>query len=252
MASLHSKTIGKNEAPPLLLLHGWGHSLKMMEGLGELLSHSHYVHLLDLPGHGKSDKPDGVWGVKEFADAVLAYLDEHSIQHVSLIGHSFGGKTSLKFASLYPERVEKVVLINSSGLPAVHSLKKRVRNLWLSLLRSTCKYTDRVLGTKLFIGYFVPRYASADYLSAGDMKNTFVKIVNEHFDEILPTLKHKFLLLWGERDTETPVQSGKRMSVLLPNATLKLLQGAGHVPFVGAGAHVCAYHIEQFLREEDR
>ena len=105
--NINSVVIGDNGHPTLLLLHGWAHSIEITNGLGQLLSSKFQVHLIDLPGHGKSKVPDSTWGMKDFAECINEYMEQNKISSAFFVGHSFGGKTILKFTYLFPEKVKK-------------------------------------------------------------------------------------------------------------------------------------------------
>lgn len=88
---------------------------------------------------------------------------------------------------------------------------------------------------------------SRDYRNAGELKNIFVKTVNEDLSEIAKHIECPVLLLWGEKDAETPVDIAKRYAALIPKSTLVVLPGKDHFPFLNEGAHLCAYHILRFF-----
>jgi pimeloyl-ACP methyl ester carboxylesterase len=248
--ALHSLVLSKGKpGTPILLLHGWGHTVGIIRSLGERLADIAEVHMLDLPGHGRSEEPDGVWGMADFALRVAEYLDEQKIPQVDIVGHSFGGKTSIKLANLRPDLIRRIVLLNSSGLRPQRTLKKHVFIRAIALLRWCVKKIDRFVDLKLFERWFIPRFASPDYLSAGAIRKTFVRTVNEELTEELKGIRMPTLLVWGELDTETPLELGKRMHALIPASEMIVLDGKGHEPFLGAGAHLCFYHMKPFLSE---
>ena len=240
---------GKN---PIIMLHGWGVSHKTLYPLGELLSLDTDVHLVDLPGFGASSQPEGVWGSYEYATRMIRYMDDNGIEAADIIGHSFGGRVAIMMASRYPERVGKAVLIASAGIIPKRSFRKNCRISAIKAMRALVKGTDAVFKTSLFRNRFVPRYASRDYLAAGDMKDILVKTVNEDLSEEAVSVKAPTLMLWGDKDLETPLSCGQRLNDPIVASTLVTLQGKDHNPFDGAGAHLCAHHIIPFLGEERR
>src|SRR5262245_34456351 len=114
MTGLNVLKIGSG-GNPLIMLHGWGHSINEMRPLGELLSAGHPVHTVEFPGFGQSPVPKEVWGTKDYAERILEYLDEQGIRATDLLGHSFGGRVSIQLATLRPDRVKHLVLINTAG-----------------------------------------------------------------------------------------------------------------------------------------
>lgn len=252
-APLHCEILpGPAGRPPIILLHGWGHHLGFVKPLGELLNDVTPVHLVDLPGFGQSPAPPTAWGTADYADRMLRYLDDNGISKAVFIGHSFGGKTSLKLASAHPERVERLVLINSSGLRRRPGFVKSAKIRYVKTLRWTLRFLQNRLGIRWYDSWFIPRFASPDYKNAGPMRATFVRVVNEHLDADIENIATPALLLWGENDEETPLEAGQRMAAMIRGSELVVLESQGHLPFAGAGAAVCAYHIKHFLKREQR
>ena len=237
---------GTAGAPPLVILHGWRQTHEVMLPLAELLADIADLHLIDLPGFGGSPAPHEVWGTQDFADCILRYMDRECIRCADFIGHSFGGKTSLKIAAMRPERAGRLIIVDASGIPAVRPFQRRMKILAIRRLRSVLRALQR-FGVPLYEKWFIPRFASPDYLAAGGMKNTFVRIVNEDLTAELPRITSPTLLLWGELDDDTPPAVGEKMSELIRGSDLVVLPGRGHYPFLGSDAQVCAYHIRKFL-----
>mgnify|MGYP000239598046 CR=1 FL=1 len=94
----------------VVLLHGWGQNIEMMKPVGDSLTDNDVI-IIDLPGHGKSEEPKEVWSLNDFVDMLHELLNSLNVQNPILIGHSFGGKLSLLYASMYP--VKKLVLFGS-------------------------------------------------------------------------------------------------------------------------------------------
>ena len=93
------------------------------------------------------------------------------------------------------------------------------------------------------------RFGSRDYLAAGELRATFVKVVNEDLSELAQRIQAQTLLLWGDRDLETPPEFAHRYAALIKNSALCLLPGKGHEPYENAGHHLCAFYLTPFLRE---
>src|SRR5262249_38904840 len=124
---------------------------------------------------------------------------------------------------------------------------KNVRAQLLKAASKWCKSLDRTFNSNLFEGWFVPRYGSRDYKSAGPMRNILVKTVNEDLSSQAKEIAIPVLLLWSGSDTETPVAIGERLHELMRNSKLVVLPGKDHYPFLGESAHLCAYHVLNFL-----
>jgi pimeloyl-ACP methyl ester carboxylesterase len=241
-------TVVKGEGkPPVVILHGWAQSLRTMVPIAELLSHSRQVHLIDLPGFGASPMPPADWDTKQYAARVLKYLEDMKLDKVDLLGHSFGGRISVRIAANNPQALRSLILIGAHGMRLPQPFPKNIRAKILKPAAQWCKWLDRSFGMDLFESWFVPRYGSRDYKNAGAMRNILVKTVNEDLSGEARQIKVPTLLLWGEADQETPIALGKRYHELIVNSKLVALPGKDHLPFVGEGAHLCAYHILNYL-----
>ncbi len=232
---------------PLVMLHGWAHSLENLRGLGELLSQDREVHLIDLPGFGQSGAPQEVWGVAQYVERIKAYIDEAGLKQFDILGHSFGGKVAVPFCAKYPELVRRAVLINTSALRPIRPPRERFRMACIRTLGKVLKFLKQQFDLPWYESYFIRRYASADYKQAGTLRATFVKTLNEDFTDDARRMKVPTLLLWGEEDTETRLEIGKRLNALIQNSKLLVLPGRGHEPFRDTGAHLVAFHLRPFL-----
>ncbi len=236
---------------PLFMLHGWGQSLDMLLPLGKLLAKRSPTYLLDLPGFGKSGLPDAVWSSFDYADRLVAYMDENHIDQADFLGHSFGGKIALSFAIRYPQRIRRLVVIAASGLPRQRTLLEKCRRQTIRWMGKGIKKFDHLASSDYYTSYFSQRFGSADYRQAGKMRPILVRSVNEDLSPCIPQIRAPTLLIWGEQDTETPPEMAHRMHNLIPSSTILLLPHKGHMPFQDVGAHLCAYHIMPFLSSPD-
>lgn len=246
--TMHSVRLGT--APShVVALHGWGRSLGDFRPLAQLLEWEHTVHLLDLPGFGKTPPPPADWGTSDYAEAVTAYLDQQGLEQVHLLGHSFGGRICLRLAAARQDRVKSLTLIGSHGLPAPQPLPRQLRSRAISALRTGIKWFDGQFGTEHFKNWFTPRYGSRDYLAAGKLRGTLVKTVTEDQTANCRAINAPTLLLWGALDRETPLALGERFHELISGSRLIVLEGQDHYPFRDVGAHLIAYYMLPFLRE---
>ncbi len=236
------------DTPPLLVLHGWNQHLEAMRPLGQKLSRRRQVHLLDLPGFGASPWSGEDWDTRDYARCILDYLDRTGLERVSLLGHSFGGRVSLRIASAWPQRVASLVLLDSAGIPPRRGLAKRARIAWSRGLGQAFALLPKTLAEPLF-RWRHRRYASADYQSAGVLKGTLSKVIAEDQTPELGRIQAPTLILWGEQDQETPVEMAHRFKQLIPGSQLVVLPGRDHFPFRGASVHQCAQIVDDFLSE---
>ena len=219
----------EGSGPPVLVLHGWGASVEAVTPIARALAAEHTVHSLDLPGFGRSALPPEAWGVPDYERFVLAFMDAVGLERADVVGHSFGGRIAIRIGADAPERVGRLVLVDSAGIRGRRGLRYHRRVAMAKL----GKLAARVLGSRgrRLQERLRARAASSDYAQAGALRPTFVKVVNEDLRELLPRIAAPTLLIWGDRDTDTPLRDGRLMEELIPNAGLVVLESAGHYSY---------------------
>lgn len=215
---------------PLLLLHGWGVSLDTFDAMAADLARSFRVTAFDFPGHGGSDLPPGTWHVDDFVGLTLDVIAELGIGRPAILGHSFGGRVAIKLAAARPDAVDRLVLVDAAGVLPRRTAGRVIR-------RAASRFANG-LGRRFgrpgqaIRGAIVRRIASPDYLNAGPLRATFVAIVNEDLRPVLGGISCPTLLIWGDRDDDTPLADARTMEKLIPNASLLVLKNAGHFSYL--------------------
>ena len=123
----------------IILLHGWGQNIKMMEPLGQNLCDNARITILDLPGFGSSEIPKFAYTINDYTEFLHEFLESLDIKKPILIGHSFGGRIAINYASMYD--VDKLVLFGSPFIVReTNGLKVKV----LKTLKKV-KYLDKIV-----------------------------------------------------------------------------------------------------------
>ncbi len=218
------------ESPPVLALHGWGGSIASFWPVAQQLGRYGYTtHVIDLPGFGGTAFPPEPWGVPEYADFVLAYLDGQGLARVHLLGHSFGGRIGLILGAEHPDRIDRMVLANSAG---VRPPGNPVRDA----LARTAKAVFRLPGLSRFYEPVRRRayeyLGTTDYLEAGPLQATFVRVIEQDLLPYAARISRPTLLIWGDRDQDTPLWQGQQLARTIPDAGLHVFQGAGHFSYL--------------------
>ncbi len=209
---INYKQYGSGE--DIVLLHGWGQNIEMMKPLGDNLSNDHRITIIDLPGFGLSSEPDYAYTIFDYTDLVHELLQELKIDNPIMMGHSFGGRISIVYASKYP--VKKLVLF---GGPCVrHEYKSFKQNFY--------KKIKNIGIFKPFVNMMKNHVGSTDYKNASPlMKEILVKTVNQDLSECAKSIKCSVLLIWGENDEAVPVSEAKELDELLSDSALIVLPG---------------------------
>ncbi len=221
----------------VVVLQGWGTEMSVYDSVAAAISDSCRVLQFDLPGFGSSKEPPEAWNVDRFADFFLRLMEELGIKSAALIGHSYGGRIIIKLASRkdIPFNIEKIVLIDSAGILPVRTLKQRIRIRQYKLLK-------KLFDTRVFYALFPElvddwrmRQGSEDYRRATPvMRQCLVMAVNEDLTPLLPEIGNECLLIWGDKDTATPIRDAHIMEERIPGAALIVLEGCGHYSFLEA------------------
>ncbi len=244
------------EGKPLIMLHGWGSSSRVMEPIARLLAHLRECYLIDLPGFGNSPEPSEPWGIDDYADMVEAFVEALDFNTIDLLVHSYGGRITLKLLARdsVKSRFNKVLITGGAGMKPKRSttfyLKKyAAKTLKFPFLILPGKLRERSL-TWLRNSRLWKMLGSSDYSKlSGVMRQTFVKSVTEHLDQLLPEIDHEILLLWGENDDATPLYQAERMESGLKNSALVVIDHAGHYAFLDKPKRFSAI-AEAFFKDE--
>ncbi|GMG96346.1 alpha/beta fold hydrolase [Tepidimicrobium xylanilyticum] len=225
--------ICEGQGKDILVLHGWGANISTVLPIVNLLKPYFRVYAVDLPGFGESDKPKEVFGSEDYARILKEFIDKMGVKKIVLIGHSFGGKLSILLGIKYPEIIDKIVLINSAGLVPKRGLKYYIKVYGFKTLKFLYNIIFFWANKEEKREKFYKRFGSTDYREAdGIMRKILVRVVNEDFKEILKEIKSPTLLIWGDKDTATPLYMGKIMESQIPDSGLVILEGAGHYSYL--------------------
>jgi len=223
----------KGNGRVIVLLHGWGSSLKSFTDLSKHLESNYRVVSLDFPGFGGSPQPLQDWGVGEYSDFVHDFLEKLKINKpYVLAGHSFGGRVIIKGIHAGALSSEKVVLIDSAGVRPSDNARKLIFKFIAKSGKAitslpVLKLLRPALRNKLYA-----TAGSTDYLDSGTMKNIFVKTIDEDLLPFVSSIKQPTLLIWGEKDQITPLSEAESLLGQLADARISIIPGAGHYSYV--------------------
>lgn len=213
----------------IVLLHGWGQNIKMMEPIGEKLASKFKVTILDLPGHGNSSEPKEALTIYDFCEILKEFLDKLKIDNPIIIGHSFGGRIAIIYASHYD--TEKLILL---GAPCVRKKEK------LGLKIKTLKQLKKIPVLNKFEEFAKKHIGSRDYRNANPiMRQILVNTVNEDLSDCARKIKCPTLLIWGEYDNEAPVEDAKILEKLIDDSGLIIYPNGSHYTYLEFLNPVC-------------
>ena len=213
----------------VVLLHGWGQNIQMMDPIGKRLENLATVTIIDLPGHGESSEPTEALTIYDYCDIVKELLDKLKIKKPILIGHSFGGRISICFAAKYG--AEKLILL---GAPCIR------KNTKVSAKTKVLKGLKKVPGLNKLEGFAKKHIGSRDYRAASPvMREILVNTVNEDLSDSAKKIDCPTLLIWGDRDTEAPLEEAQELEKIMKDAGLIVYEGGTHYAYIEFINPVC-------------
>ena len=232
--------------PTLVFLHGWRSEAKIwLPIINSLVQEGKTVYALDLPGFGRSETPSQSFTIADYSEAVARFIEALKLSDVCLVGHSFGGRVAIKLAVSRPDLVQKLLLADSAGVRE-KSWKRDLFKVGAKIVRPIFKLPPlQPLRKRIYrlIG-------AEDYVMTPELKEVFLKTINEDLTPLLPKIKQRTLVIWGDQDKETPLKFGRLMAKQIPRAKLKVIKGAGHCSFVDEPNEFLQV-LKDFLNEPD-
>lgn len=217
------------EGSDVILLHGWGQNIQMMEPLGKKLANKFKVTILDLPGHGSSQEPKDALTIYDYCEILKEFLNKLKIDNPIIIGHSFGGRIGIIYAANYD--TEKLILL---GAPCIRKIEK------LSLKTRTLKQLKKIPVLNKFEEFAKKHIGSRDYRNASPvMRQILVNTVNEDLSNCAKKIKCPTLLIWGECDTEAPVEEAKALEKIIDDSGLVIYPNGSHYTYLEFLNPVC-------------
>lgn len=234
----------KTSSIPVVLVHGIAGSILLWQANLSALGARHKVFAVDLPGHGRSGKPGGRYDIDFFTRSLLGFLDACGLERVVLAGHSLGGHVCLKLALERPERVARLVLIDSGGLgpeidvgflkPLLSGFTREATETMLRGLFANPAMVNRSMVDATFEALSRPGAWEAVRSAVESAVPRGIQV--ESLAERLPELRVPVLIAWGARDAVIPLARGKGTHSSLPGAELWVAENAGHCPQIEAAS----------------
>lgn len=236
------------EGVPIVLMHGWGCNHTTLASIENTLLPGMKVYNVDFPGFGTSSEPSEVWGVEEYTRLIEHLVKHEEIDTPVLLGHSFGGRVGILYASR--NKVNKLILVDAAGVKPKRSVKYYVKVYSYKAMKHLLPLIlGKEKGQKMLDKYR-GKSGSSDYNnSTPKMRAILSKVVNEDLKHVMPRIKCPTLLIWGKNDTATPLKDAQVMEKLIPDAGLVAFDGTGHYSFLENPYRFAAV-LKSFLKDE--
>lgn len=235
----------------LLFIHGLSSNADAWSKNIATLKNEYTCIALDLPGYGKSSKPDADYTPTYFANLTYDFIQKMGLKTVVVIGHSMGGQASIKLATAHPATVEKLILVAPAGLERFSEANVTMMKTFFTTA-SVKNTTDTQIESNYALNFYVqPQEVSKMIADRKQIKaasdfdahcNAIVKSVNGMLDEPvyadLNAISQKTLVIFGDKDmlipnrylnpTLTTEDVGHIALEHIENASLELIKDAGH------------------------
>lgn len=212
----------------IVILPGWGETRNTFLELIRILMIDYTVYIIDYPGFGDTPFPNYDLSIYDYSEMIIKFFKDLNITNPNIIAHSFGGRIAILLASKYSILIKNLILIDSAGIIPKMTLKKKLRLKLYKTLQALGNYLPKKLKHK-FKTYLFNKFSSSDYQSLDEnMRETFKNIVNLDLTNYLSLINTNTLILWGEKDIDTPLKDGKLMHKKITNSELIIFPNCTH------------------------
>lgn len=241
------------EGPPLLLVHGITSSSRTWKKITPRLAEKFTVIAPDLLGHGRSAKPHGDYSLGAYASGIRDLMVALDVPKATVVGHSLGGGIAMQFAYQFPDRVSRLVLVDTGGIgkevnPALRAAALPGAEYVLPVLFSPTLHDAGLKVRNILAGFGLRGSADVEGVAEGfasltesDARRAFLHTVRSVIDptgqrvsaadRLYLTREIPSLIVWGDRDRIIPVAHADLAHELMPGSQLEIFTGAGHFPF---------------------
>ncbi|MBT2654659.1 alpha/beta hydrolase [Bacillus sp. ISL-18] len=230
------------DKPPILLIHGFASSTYTFRRIIPLLQEKFSILAIDLPGFGKSEKSTSfVYSFENYAKLMIECIHHFGFASTCIVAHSMGGQIALNMARIAPEKINKLILLSSSGY------LKRAKKLLIC--SSYLPFFDKIihyyigrkdvkyhLGNVFFNQSLINDELIREFgrpLAEKGFYKALIRLIRHREGDLLPQqlkdIQVPTLLLWGEEDRVVPVEVGKQLVQDLPDARLITYEETGHL-----------------------
>jgi pimeloyl-ACP methyl ester carboxylesterase len=237
--------VERGSGEPIILVHGFFYDTFTWHNNIEALSEHFRVIAPDLWGFGYSTREPLEYGYPLFAEQLLQFMDGLGVEKASIVGHSMGGGSAIYFALHHADRVNKLMLVGSAGMPNPLPLLGKLTNLphvgeWMfglqnDFFRKTALKTNWIHENKLVTDSYFEHVTQFHKVTG--TTEVLLSILRKNFihtlgDEVraLGELEMPTLITWGTNDAAVPLARGYEMHELMPSSTLEVFDDVGHCP----------------------
>jgi 2-hydroxy-6-oxonona-2,4-dienedioate hydrolase len=222
--------------PTVILLHGLGGSWQSWHFNIGALAEKYHVVVPDQIGFGKSDKPFVNYRIRTYVDFLDQFCKQLKIERATLVGNSMGGWIAAMFTASFPDRVDKLVLLDAAGYAPPKDLDMRTlfnlnpsTRAGMKLLVSKVFYNKAFQTDALIDQSIAARLAAGDGYTINSITESIIR-GEDFLDDIVKTIKRPTLIIWGRQDGLVLLTEGERFNKDIAGSKLIVIEECGHVP----------------------
>ncbi len=220
--NLYVEFINRNKNKNILILPGWGETFNTFYNISSYFK-NYNIYIVHNIGFGNSKFPNRDLTIYNYAYVVKEFIKHNNINNLYVIAHSFGGRIASILIGKYNIKVKRLVLMDVAGFKG-KSIKTKVKEIIYKVKIKLFKRKRK----EIFL-----KYASSDYKALNEnMKNTFKNIVKENLKKYYKKIKVDTLIIWGEKDSITPIKDGKKLNKLIKNSSLISFKDGSHFTYL--------------------
>ena len=239
---------GKQHAKSVVLVHGTGEEgARIWRNLIPELEKKFHVVTFDLPGFARSSKDNKLYSPPNYVAFVNWIVKKYTKGPVYIIGHSMGGALSLYYAKMYPDSLERLIIIDSAGILYRSAFTKSFisikPNKWLDIFNTpvSVAYNYMIANLESMDSDLMPETVDKSLesefirkkLYGGDPgKIAAMALLHTDFSGILDKIYTPTLIVWGEKDPVAPLRTGRLLEWMIPGSYLRIMPELGHSPML--------------------
>ena len=228
----------------IIILPGWGNTRPTFEYMIGSLKNNYTIYIIDYPGFGNSSFPNRDLTIYDYADLMKNFINILNIKNPIIITHSFGTRIALILNSKLKIKFKKLIIIDGAGIKKKRNIFFKVKQISYKLLKKIGNILPKKI-KNLYIKKLINIFGSEDYKSLNyNMKKTFSNIVNEDLSYLLKDVKSETLLIWGEKDYDTPLCDAIKMNSIIADSGLIIIKNGTHFSYLDAPFYINKIIIE--------
>ena len=236
---------GKNT---IILLPGWGEVRNTYSFIIDYFKQNFVIYYIHYPGFGGSKCLNEEFTIYDYGEFVHTFLKRKKIINPIIIAHSFGGRITSLLLGKYHYPCHKVILMDVAGIKHF-SLKLFFQKSLYKILKKLT-YLFPICCRKRMQKKLFSFFSSSDYsLLPDSMKKTFQNIVKENLKKYYKRIPSNVLILWGDKDIDTPLKDAYILNHIIPNSGLVIYKNSSHFAYLQY-PYLTNCIIEEFIKEK--